>query len=146
MEVMDANASLSSAALAASNQDQTRGLLLAISSSIFIGSSFIIKKKGLRLASASGLRAGAVPQVAQDASPLLPVHPMWLSRAPGLRWRPDLRHTGYELPGCTAPGTASLRPHKQFHVPVTGPVICIESSICVATGSPEPMDNMQTSP
>lgn len=67
MEVMDANASLSSAALAASNQDQTRGLLLAISSSIFIGSSFIIKKKGLRLASATGLRAGAVPQVSQDA-------------------------------------------------------------------------------
>ncbi|MEW5307685.1 MAG: hypothetical protein WDW36_010063 [Sanguina aurantia] len=39
--------------------DQTIGLLLAISSSIFIGSSFIIKKRGLRLAGSSGLRAGA---------------------------------------------------------------------------------------
>lgn len=47
--------------LVASSQDQTRGLLLAISSSIFIGSSFIIKKKGLRIASATGVRAGAHP-------------------------------------------------------------------------------------
>lgn len=39
-------------------QDETIGLLLALSSSIFIGASFIIKKKGLRLAGASGLRAG----------------------------------------------------------------------------------------
>ena len=39
--------------------DQTKGLALAISSSIFIGSSYIIKKKGLRLAAVSGLRAGA---------------------------------------------------------------------------------------
>ena len=39
--------------------DQTKGLVLAISSSIFIGSSYIIKKKGLRLAAVSGIRAGA---------------------------------------------------------------------------------------
>lgn len=39
--------------------DETIGLLLALSSSFFIGASFIIKKKGLRLAGASGLRAGA---------------------------------------------------------------------------------------
>lgn len=39
--------------------DQVVGLVLAISSSIFIGSSFIVKKRGLRLAGASGLRAGA---------------------------------------------------------------------------------------
>lgn len=38
--------------------DETVGLLLALSSSFFIGASFIIKKKGLRLAGASGLRAG----------------------------------------------------------------------------------------
>ncbi|CAI0556835.1 unnamed protein product [Linum tenue] len=36
-----------------------KGLVLALSSSLFIGSSFIIKKKGLKKASASGLRAGA---------------------------------------------------------------------------------------
>lgn len=35
------------------------GLALAISSSIFIGSSFIIKKKGLIKLSRIGLRAGA---------------------------------------------------------------------------------------
>ena len=39
--------------------DQHIGLALAISSSVFIGSSFIVKKRGLRLAGASGLRAGA---------------------------------------------------------------------------------------
>ena len=39
-------------------KDQELGLLLAISSSIFIGSSFIIKKRGLRKAGASGQRAG----------------------------------------------------------------------------------------
>lgn len=35
------------------------GLLLALSSSIFIGTSFIIKKKGLRRASTFGVRAGS---------------------------------------------------------------------------------------
>ena len=38
--------------------DQSKGLLLAISSSIFIGSSYVVKKKGLRLAGSSGVRAG----------------------------------------------------------------------------------------
>lgn len=38
--------------------DNINGLILAVSSSIFIGSSFIIKKKGLKKAGASGLRAG----------------------------------------------------------------------------------------
>ncbi|KAH6770139.1 magnesium transporter NIPA [Perilla frutescens var. hirtella] len=37
--------------------DNVRGFLLAISSSIFIGSSFIIKKKGLKKAGNSGTRA-----------------------------------------------------------------------------------------
>lgn len=39
-------------------RDQTIGLLLAMSSTIFIGSSFIIKKQGLRKAGAAGSRAG----------------------------------------------------------------------------------------
>nr|GMD74186.1 probable magnesium transporter NIPA4 [Ipomoea batatas] len=40
--------------------DNIKGLVLAISSSFFIGSSFIVKKKGLKKAgSGSGLRAGA---------------------------------------------------------------------------------------
>lgn len=38
--------------------EQSVGLALAVSSSVFIGSSFIIKKRGLRVAGASGLRAG----------------------------------------------------------------------------------------
>ncbi|KAH6783211.1 magnesium transporter [Perilla frutescens var. hirtella] len=37
--------------------NNVKGLVLAISSSIFIGSSFIIKKKGLKKAGASGTRA-----------------------------------------------------------------------------------------
>lgn len=38
--------------------DNVRGLVLAISSSLFIGSSFIIKKKGLKRAGTAGTRAG----------------------------------------------------------------------------------------
>ncbi|KAG8369616.1 hypothetical protein BUALT_Bualt14G0032700 [Buddleja alternifolia] len=38
--------------------DNVKGFILAISSSIFIGSSFIIKKMGLKKAGASGTRAG----------------------------------------------------------------------------------------
>lgn len=38
--------------------DNTRGLILAIVSSLFIGASFILKKKGLRRAAAAGTRAG----------------------------------------------------------------------------------------
>jgi magnesium transporter len=40
------------------SDDNVKGLCLAVSSSIFIGSSFIVKKKGLRAAGTQGLRAG----------------------------------------------------------------------------------------
>lgn len=39
--------------------DNVRGLVLAISSSIFIGASFIVKKKGLMKAGETGTRAGS---------------------------------------------------------------------------------------
>lgn len=39
--------------------DNLRGLALALSSSIFIGSSFIVKKKGLKKAGSTGVRAGS---------------------------------------------------------------------------------------
>mmetsp|Transcript_28 Transcript_28/g.85 ORF Transcript_28/g.85 Transcript_28/m.85 type:complete len:347 (+) Transcript_28:444-1484(+) len=39
--------------------DQSKGIGLAVSSSLFIGASFIIKKKGLRIAGSSGMRAGS---------------------------------------------------------------------------------------
>lgn len=39
--------------------DNVHGLILALSSSVFIGSSFIVKKKGLKKAGASGTRAGS---------------------------------------------------------------------------------------
>ncbi|XP_038986979.1 probable magnesium transporter NIPA2 isoform X1 [Phoenix dactylifera] len=39
--------------------DNIRGLVLALSSSAFIGSSFIFKKKGLKKAGATGVRAGS---------------------------------------------------------------------------------------
>lgn len=38
--------------------DNEMGLVLAVSSSVFIGSSFILKKKGLKRAAANGTRAG----------------------------------------------------------------------------------------
>ncbi|XP_042393817.1 probable magnesium transporter NIPA4 [Zingiber officinale] len=41
------------------SSDNIKGLVLALSSSLFIGASFIVKKKGLKKAGASGLRAGA---------------------------------------------------------------------------------------
>ncbi|KAJ0969452.1 hypothetical protein J5N97_022329 [Dioscorea zingiberensis] len=40
------------------SSDNVKGLVLALSSSIFIGASFIVKKKGLKKAGASGVRAG----------------------------------------------------------------------------------------
>ncbi|XP_059280290.1 probable magnesium transporter NIPA3 isoform X2 [Lycium ferocissimum] len=40
------------------SSDNVKGLCLALSSSLFIGSSFIIKKKGLQKAGSSGIRAG----------------------------------------------------------------------------------------
>ncbi|KAF8406577.1 hypothetical protein HHK36_008665 [Tetracentron sinense] len=43
--------------------DNARGLVLAVLSSAFIGASFILKKKGLKRAGASGPRAGSVPAV-----------------------------------------------------------------------------------
>ncbi|XP_057469726.1 probable magnesium transporter NIPA4 isoform X1 [Actinidia eriantha] len=42
----------------AMSSDNTKGLILALSSSFFIGASFIVKKKGLKKAGASGVRAG----------------------------------------------------------------------------------------
>ncbi|KAK9933072.1 hypothetical protein M0R45_020285 [Rubus argutus] len=39
--------------------DNVHGLILAVSSSIFIGTSFIIKKKGLKKAGTKGVRAGS---------------------------------------------------------------------------------------
>lgn len=38
--------------------DNSIGLILAVASSAFIGSSFILKKKGLKRAGSSGTRAG----------------------------------------------------------------------------------------
>lgn len=45
-------------------REHTIGLALALSSSIFIGSSFIVKKRGLRIAGQSGVRAGPANGVA----------------------------------------------------------------------------------
>ncbi|GMH00317.1 hypothetical protein Nepgr_002156 [Nepenthes gracilis] len=40
------------------SSDNIKGLVLALSSSIFVGASFIVKKKGLKKAGATGVRAG----------------------------------------------------------------------------------------
>ncbi|KAK6945457.1 Magnesium transporter NIPA [Dillenia turbinata] len=42
------------------SSDNVKGLVLALSSSFFIGASFIVKKKGLKKAGASGVRAGSL--------------------------------------------------------------------------------------
>ncbi|GER45927.1 hypothetical protein STAS_22912 [Striga asiatica] len=42
------------------SSDNIKGLVLALSSSFFIGASFIVKKKGLKKAGASGVRAGKI--------------------------------------------------------------------------------------
>jgi hypothetical protein len=47
-----------------------KGVLLAICSSAFIGASFIIKKKGLKRAGSSGVRAGT-----RYIPPATPRHP-----------------------------------------------------------------------
>lgn len=52
--------SLDTEAAVVLSEDQAKGLALACSSAIFIGSSFIIKKKGLRAAGTRGIRAGNV--------------------------------------------------------------------------------------
>ncbi|ESQ53116.1 hypothetical protein EUTSA_v10027592mg [Eutrema salsugineum] len=41
--------------------DNEKGLVLAVASSVFVGSSFILKKKGLKRAAANGTRAGSFP-------------------------------------------------------------------------------------
>ncbi|KAF8394034.1 hypothetical protein HHK36_020236 [Tetracentron sinense] len=41
------------------SSDNVHGLILALSSSLFIGSSFIVKKKGLKRAGVHGIRAGS---------------------------------------------------------------------------------------
>ncbi|KAJ9561480.1 hypothetical protein OSB04_006640 [Centaurea solstitialis] len=41
------------------SSDNIKGLVLALSSSLFIGASFIVKKKGLKKAGVSGIRAGS---------------------------------------------------------------------------------------
>ncbi|KAJ8631043.1 hypothetical protein MRB53_024366 [Persea americana] len=43
------------------SSDNIKGLILALSSSFFIGASFIVKKKGLKKAGASGIRVGNTP-------------------------------------------------------------------------------------
>lgn len=73
--------------------DNIKGLVLALSSSFFIGASFIVKKKGLKKAGASGVRAG-------DLLRLAPFHPhrscvllrrSWWLVCLLLRFRFDLR-------------------------------------------------------
>jgi hypothetical protein len=61
----------------AARRDQLIGLVLAVSSSIFIGASFIIKKRGLRIAAASGLRAGELAGPELPSRPPAPLDPNW---------------------------------------------------------------------
>ncbi|KAK4476835.1 hypothetical protein RD792_015995 [Penstemon davidsonii] len=55
---MGAAAATTSDSYKGMSSDNIKGLVLALSSSFFIGASFIVKKKGLKKAGASGVRAG----------------------------------------------------------------------------------------
>lgn len=55
-DVFEAEGAVGETAMGVS--DNTRGLILAMASSLFIGTSFILKKKGLHRAAAAGTRAG----------------------------------------------------------------------------------------
>lgn len=70
--------------------DQNKGLLLAVSSSIFIGASFIVKKKGLRAAGATGIRAG-VTTVRHLVCLKMGVKP-WATLASALRQEAGVTH------------------------------------------------------
>uniref|UniRef100_A0A803M550 Probable magnesium transporter n=1 Tax=Chenopodium quinoa TaxID=63459 RepID=A0A803M550_CHEQI len=50
------------------SSDNIKGLVLALSSSFFIGASFIVKKKGLKKAGSSGVRAVVVGEIANFAA------------------------------------------------------------------------------
>lgn len=41
--------------------ENSKGLVLAVASGVFIGASFILKKKGLKQAATNGTRAGLHP-------------------------------------------------------------------------------------
>lgn len=71
------------------------GLCLAISSSVFIGASFIIKKRGLRLAGSTGIRAGvhAVTGPLCWLSALQPAYPETSARAAA--WRTGMGGFSY---------------------------------------------------
>jgi hypothetical protein len=74
--------------------DNIKGLVLALSSSFFIGASFIVKKKGLKKAGASGVRAGdflcLAPSIRIDPDIALLRRSWWLGCLL-LRFRFDLR-------------------------------------------------------
>jgi hypothetical protein len=61
--------------------DNIKGLLLAVSSSLFIGASFIVKKKGLKKAGASGVRAGTLPRPPPPYSPSPSLPPLCFAPA-----------------------------------------------------------------
>nr|CAB3489420.1 unnamed protein product [Digitaria exilis] len=61
----------------AMSSDNAKGLILAVSSSAFIGASFIVKKMGLRRAADSGVRAGEIANFAAYAfAPAILVTPL----------------------------------------------------------------------
>lgn len=59
------------------SSDNIKGLVLALSSSFFIGASFIVKKKGLKKAGASGVRAGKNVLTFMNPASLLSISTAW---------------------------------------------------------------------
>jgi hypothetical protein len=69
------------------SSDNAKGLALAVSSSAFIGASFIVKKMGLRRAADSGVRAGELPvsvaEAPRAAVPCFASTGVWISPLAG---------------------------------------------------------------
>lgn len=102
--------------------DNIKGLALAVSSSVFIGSSFIIKKRGLRIAGSHGVRAGASPSHTSFGTGMVHRRPKTLTkltktcqrrrRVQSVRpSRPRCRHRGLLLPE----GAAVVGRHAGAH-------------------------------
>ena len=114
------------------SRDQAKGLALACSSAVFIGSSFIIKKKGLRAAGAKGIRAGAPgAQVHPDARHATRVlHPPRKASMPRRAFM-EGRHAMRRHRRLLLPGRAAVVDGHADHGGRRGCQLC---SVCLCAG------------
>ncbi|GJN16977.1 hypothetical protein PR202_gb04010 [Eleusine coracana subsp. coracana] len=121
--------------------DNIKGLVLALSSSFFIGASFIVKKKGLKKAGASGVRAVIVGEVANFAAYALLL----------LSWSHHLVHLASSLEGCSSSlvltcfshsaALADIMLKEKLHIfGILGCVLCVVGSTTIVLHAPQERD------